>query len=332
MNKLSLLLMALVVFSSACVSLSDMFQGSFGKTTVEETADIVVMQSKQTIPNPPVLAGNDFIVAFTLRNDDVKQDVSNVGLKLYNWGPCTANKDKFEPDPDEWTPDVPSNPKTYTRTFAELVPQQEESIELAFTAPSNQQIGFLRTTCPIKWLVEYKFSARSQDDFTIISATKQKQLQRAGQPWEGTDEAPLAGIGPVKVLFRWLSQIPVQSKGPLQFTLQVVDRGPGWSKEAAKGSMFLKIPLDWGDEGNACTDKFERIDDENAFAVYRNAKAINLIKRESAEISCKFRAPNLDDPLTALNVPERSYLVVSNITDYNYQMFDEQAVDINPSQ
>ena len=66
---------------------------------------------------------------------------------------------------------------------------------------------------------------------------------------------------------------------------------------------------------------------ENNYVIYTNIEVINLYKRETSKIICRFTAPDLDKTGT----PEKSYLFSTNITGYKYRLPDEQTVHIKPS-
>ncbi|MDD5416381.1 MAG: hypothetical protein PHU12_00200 [Candidatus Aenigmarchaeota archaeon] len=345
----------LVVTVSGCVDFPG-FSSLFGtnQQTVEQSPDIIIMKDVNVIPNPPIMAGNDFSLTFILKNQDMSgQEIKNVDLKLYNWGVCEP---KYTDDQINFYPDGWEEKEGYwINTFDEMTSQEEQLIELEFTAPSNERIGKLSADCPIKWEVSYDFSAISQDDFAVISRERNKELAKAGLTWEGSDQPEYVGIGPVKLYYRFNTPMPVQSGSSIQFALWAEDRGVGIYPKILANTMFIKVPKEWVssdfDTANAsCKGGFEVLTseqlttgtlpnsatayaiadvgvDKDDYVTYTNYKDISFINRKTPEIICSFTAPDLD----TAGVPEKTYLFSANVTDYNYKVLEDQTVNIKPS-
>ncbi|MCD6477261.1 MAG: hypothetical protein J7K26_03865 [Candidatus Aenigmarchaeota archaeon] len=230
-----------IVFVSGCIEGFDLSRMGFETSgpLSEQSADILVTKNIQTIPSSPILAGNEFSTIFELKNNDNIKTIENAQIKLFDWGACTPLIDEFVPS--GW--EKPGS--YYIYTYDSLAPTQEERIEMVFKAPDNQRIGYLDADCNIKWETSYNFKAISQDDFTIISKTRLKELQRAGQSWQGTDQPQYVGIGPIKLYFDFKTPMPVQSKGSIQFSVKAVDKGSGTFATIPKGLLQIRVPEDW---------------------------------------------------------------------------------------
>lgn len=350
----------LVLSVSGCIEGFEGLSSFFGPTqpTVEQTPDILITTNQRVIPNPPVLADSEFTVMFTLKNQDQTQDLKNVGVKLYDWGTCIPVEEDGKPNflPDGWKKET----GYYTMDFANFFAAEEKVIEFNFMAPDNQRIGNIGTDCPIKWEVNYNLNARSQDDFTVISKERKRELDVAGSSWTGTNQPQYVGIGPIKMYFDFKTPMPVQSTSSIQFGVKVIDKGVGTYPKIAANTMFIKVPKEWvenmDDATSACTTGFQLIGkstsgtapggtipvkgtgeitaaaiyaqvDVDGYVVYTNSVDINLYQRESSEIICRFRAPDLDTE----NIPEKTYTVSANITDYNYKIVGSRSVNIKPS-
>lgn len=326
----------LVLSVSGCVNFGG-FSSWFGPTqpTVEQTPDILVTSNQRIIPTPPILADSEFTVMFTLRNQDQTQDLKNVGVKLYDWGTCTPVEEDSVPKflPTGWEKDT----GFYSINFENFFAAEEKVIEFNFMAPNNQRIGNIGTDCPIKWEINYYLSARSQDDFTVISKDRKRELDVAGSSWTGTNQAQYVGIGPIKMYFDFKTPMPVQSKSSIQFGVTVVDKGVGTYTKIADHSMYIKIPEEWmtntADPAVACTTGFVPVMSgtnykvEEGYALYTNSEPINMYQRETSEIICRFTAPDLDEA----NIPEKTYYVSANVTDYNYKLVGSMTANIKPS-
>ena len=370
----------LVISVSGCIEGFEGFTSIFGgpeQPAIEQKPDIIIMKGLSVIPTPPVMAESEFTLLFTMKNQDESVSIKDVNVKLYNWGICEPEEididgaayADFLPDAEKWTTaDEAKDLGYYLRTFDEFVPREEKVIEWNFEAPTNARIGRIEADCPIKWEIDYTFSARSQDDFAVISETQKKQMDRAGLVWEGTDQAQYVGSGPVTIYYDFKTDMPVQSLSSIQYTLTVVDRGVGIYPKVETGTMFIKVPKEWIENvdiaDKACTDTFALVEAgsgeesapakkevkteetdgegnivekadiidinaavENDYVIYNNVKPITLHQRESPEIICRFKAPDLDE----INIPERTYFFSSNITDYSYRLTDEKTIHIKPT-
>ena len=254
-HLIPLLALILIVSVSGCIEGMDLFQMGMSGPVAEAQADIIITKSVQVLPSSPIIAGNDFTVSFDIKNQDTVQEIKDINIKLYDWGLCKPVIEQFLPD--DWS----STSSYYSYVFDELVPHQEERIELTFDAPENSEIGSLEADCPIKWETSYKFSANSQDDFNVISEDRQRELQRAGQSWSGINQPQYVGIGPLKTYFDFKTPMPVKSDGLIQFSVKVTDKGNGIYPEVEEGSMFIKVPKAWIDLsdpnwGDACGRKY----------------------------------------------------------------------------
>lgn len=309
-----------------------------GNNVVQRTPDLIITKDMKTIPNPPVTADNDFSVLFTIENQDNISSVDNVNIMVYNWGICkvksTGSKPDFEPDPTLWS-DYPNS--SYTRTFDYMAPLEEQQIEMRFTAPSNEEMGSIPQVCPIKWIIDYKFFAVTQDSFTVISKTRLNELQRSGQSWSGTIAPQEQGIGPIKITDEFTTSLPAQAKSTITFKFRISDLGAGTFTKVDKDSMYFKVPIEWtssltdAQRANPCSGagNFTMIEADNGkgYTVYRNYnKEIQLTDKQSSQIICNFKAPDLD----SINIPEKSYLIFFNITNYTYKLTGETSVDVAP--
>lgn len=328
---LTFLLMAVVAIAG-CVGMPNAFKGIFGPSqpAVEQTPDLLIFSSKGTMPSQPISADTDFTIWTELKSqaEPGSPPLTNVKVSLYDWGLCDVIGN-FQPDSTGWK--FENNKWTYT--FSEFVPNQLERIEFGFRAPDNTRIGNIEADCPIRWQVEYKTSSRSQDDFDIISQSRLRELQRIGESPSWKDQPQYVGIGPVKIYFDWKTPGPVVSGGTIQFSIRVVDKGIGSYGTIDKKTMRLTVPADWkskeGKEwelGDKPCSKFEVVA-MGADIILKNSEPINLINRQTPEIVCTFKAPDLD----AKNIPEKSYVVSAEIRDYSYKLMEEQVVHIKPS-
>ena len=151
-------------------------------------------------------------------------------------------------------------------TFDEFFGNEEKVIEFNLKAPTNQRMGNIETDCPIRWETNYTFSAHSQDDFTLISKTRKREFDQAGEAPSVINQPQYVGIGPVKIYYDFKTPMPVQSLSSIQFGVTVVDKGSGIYPRIESNTMFIKVPKEWvenvEDATEACTTGFELIGKE----------------------------------------------------------------------
>ncbi len=325
-NMIPILSIALIVLVSGCVGSGDFFSAFTGERgeTIEQSPDIIVIEKIGTIPSGTVRAGTQVTTYFNLRNQGEvgSPALTDVLVKLYNWGECDPVKANFEPNPNKWT----ASSASYEYTFDELVPNQVERIEMYFEVPTSEEIGFIEADCPVSWLVNYKFNARSNDDFVVISDERLNELQRAGESWSGSNLPQYIGIGPIKIYFSFKTPAPVREQNTIQFSVQVEDKGRGTYPEIANSTLYIKIPTAWENvagDTTPCGEKFTELANEDGNRIFQNNRPINLINRQTPELICEFKAPSLD-------IPERSYTVSANVTDYSYVTYGRLDVHVEP--
>jgi len=242
---LSLVLLSLV-FVSGCTDFPGMESlfgpGEGGEKVVEESPDILVIENKNIIPNPPINANDDFTLSFTVKNQDDISEVENVEMQLYDWGVCKPGDNA----------DFTSETGKYTKPLGAggtLSPQQEDYVELEFTSPDNDQIAEMEATCPVRYRVNYDYEAKTQVDMMVISKEELKQKERAGESVYFTPTETI-GRGPIKVYIRFGKSSPVETGEVLPVFIDIEDKGSGSIGSEIKnevGGEVLRfyVPIDF---------------------------------------------------------------------------------------
>ncbi len=357
MKRLVLALIA-VILVAGCVGDLDFFKSEItGPQTTELGSDIVTTQNINIIPNPPILAENDFTFTFEIKNQDDINEVEDVNVKLYDTGLCTP-------------------PSVTESAYSSLVPDQTEFIEWDLVAPTNAQIGSMQATCPLKYKVTYDYSAKTQVDSKIISETKLRQLQRAGETPEYTPNQ-IIGRGPIKIEFSFGANQPVRTDTTFPVYIRVEDKGSGLL-DFEKGdiptyALVLQVHKDFvpkscskfeevekkitgparcvgesGCERNTNEDDCEtdpynyclwRTPTEDVdlseilrdftpqpnYNYYWNNATIAMVKKRSTELRCSFTTPSED-----IVSDEKTYYFTA-FMDYTYKMDFEEEISINPT-
>src|SRR3990172_4672495 len=113
-----------IIFVSACVDLPGFGQGNV--QTTELPPDIIIVQNMNTIPNPPVNAKDQFTVSFEVKNQDDINEITNVGIQLFDYCLCSPQISAFTPT------DWPESGGVYSKDLGSFAPGQTEFIEWTF--------------------------------------------------------------------------------------------------------------------------------------------------------------------------------------------------------
>lgn len=308
--KIEALALFAIIAISACVNV----------TTTVLPPDIVIIQTVNTIPTPPINAGDQFSLSFEVKNQDTINEVSDVNVQLFDWGLCSPQSTSFTPT--DWT-----GSDVIYRDFGAFVPGQTEFIEWTFQAPTNDQIGRLQTTCPIRFKANYNFAASSQIDVQAISSDRLKQLQRSGETPTFTPTQTV-GVGPIKITFDFGAALPIRasnyssSNSTLPVFITVEDQGQGLFGDVPAKALLLKVPDSFV---LATCPKFSFDSNEGGYNIYKNSQSITMIKKKSTQLRCSFTVPREDQV-----VVEKTYFLSANMS-YNYSLTSEVDVSVNPT-
>lgn len=322
MQKLGLLFIVLsVVFIAGCVG--GPFQSLFGQPgeVHEAPPDIINVQNENVVPTPPVLAGDEFTVSFEVNNVDDINSVSNVNVMLYDWGLCNATK-LNQSEGGEWLRFAGEG--SYKQALNKLGPGQTKPLTMTLAAPTREQLANLPGRCPVKYKVTYDFTASSSTSAEVISATRLRELQSAGQSPTFTPTTDI-GRGPIKIYMAPISALPARSGSTLYVSIQVQNKGTGTYLNIPKGELSLKAPDTWK-LTDACGGEFANdTGPSNGYQIYTNSqlRGIDLVgtEKQTFEIRCGFEMPT---------VPEtKDYFLFANLP-YSYDLIREIGVDIKP--
>lgn len=181
-------------------------------------------------------------------------------------------------------------------------PQQVEFVEWVLTAPTNDAIAGMKATCPIRFKVDYTFTAISQVDINVIDTDKLKQLQRSGESYYITPKQSV-GIGPIKIYFEFSQPQPFKENSKVIMLVTVEDKGSG----LLVGGKITKIDVTANDESL-----------EINCAPTEN---VQVIRKRSQQIRCEVSTPGITE--------EKTYYVTAKL-DYSYSLDNEKKVSIIP--
>lgn len=212
----------------------------------------------------------------------------------------------------EWIGGGPGPEFTGEFTFA---PQQTETMEWWFEAPTNAQIVNMPYTCPIRYKIEYGMTAKTQTEVTVVDEAKLRELQRSGQYQQITPKQNVY-MGPVKIFFEFGLPQPVKEGDVMPLFITVEDKGSGritGGGNVATGNLKIKLPS--GFTVKSC-DKF------SGTTELTNTQQIPIIKKKSPQLRCAVQVPSVTDL--------RTYYIQAELT-YVYELDYQQDVQINPT-
>jgi hypothetical protein len=300
MKKIILLLTVLII--SGCVGMPDFF-GNFGtqKTKVkEQPLDVITVQNINTLPKPPINAGDQFSISFDVTNLEEERDVKEVGYKLLDTGLCNH---------------ISGNSKEKSFTInSPFVPKQDEFVEWTFSTPNPADLAYINSKCPVRFKVNYSFDAISEIEVDVISVEKYNQLQQSGGFQTFVPTLSL-GRGPLRILMEFGASLPVKTDTTLPIYVTVEDKGTGLYATIPRRALTVKVPEDFVLETPSCGERFECSDKE----CYNN-ETIMMIERKSPTFRCSFKTPN------TVTI-EKVYNIEASL-NYTYDITKQVDVDI----
>ncbi len=319
--KVYLLGLLAVMFVSACVDIP-----GFGERNIETTElppDILVVENVNTIPTPPINTNDQFTTSFEVKNQDDVNEVPNVFIQLFDYGLCIPLKESFTPSTD-WV----EASGVHSLDLGSLVPGQTEFIEWTFQSPTNEEIGRLETTCPIRFKTSYNFSSISQIDVRAISSEKLKQMQRSGETPTFTPTQTL-GRGPIKISFSFGASLPIKASSAsfesiLPIFITVEDKGQGLFGDIPEKTLLLKVPASF--KVKEC-NKFDKVTSMSTSSIttYTNKDKIPMIRKKSPQLRCSFIVPDEEQV-----VVEKTYFLSANM-NYQYSLTNDIEVEVKPT-
>ena len=266
MKKMTFLL-ALIIISSGCI-----------QNGVELPQDILKIETLGVIPETPV-ANSTFTVTFLITNLDEIKEIENVKLTVYDSGMCESI--------------------TWGDSFTKIYPMSTEEIELAFKAPTNQELGNMPGRCSIKYKLAYDFNAETLTEVVVINENKLEELQKAGETVSVSPKT-IMGKGPIKIRTEIKEKQPILMDTTVPIVFNIENKGTG---------TFAVQP---GKELNISSGKI---------GMNCQEKTVSLINGKILPIACQLTTPRVVDMKT---------FYIKTSLPYRYSVQGEVDVDIKP--
>jgi len=270
MKKMTFLL-ALIIISSGCI-----------QNGVELPQDILKIETLGVIPETPV-ANSTFTVTFLITNLDEIKEIENVKLTVYDSGMCESI--------------------TWGDSFTKIYPMSTEEIELAFKAPTNQELGNMPGRCSIKYKLAYDFNAETLTEVVVINENKLEELQKAGETVSVSPKT-IMGKGPIKIRTEIKEKQPILMDTTVPIVFNIENKGTGtFEVKSIDGKKELNISSGLIDPP-VCQEK-----------------TVSLINGKILPIACQLTTPRVVDMKT---------FYIKTSLPYRYSVQGEVDVDIKP--
>lgn len=306
----------LVMLVAGCVEGGGSFWSIFGqKGQVREAPnDIITIQNENIVPQPPEIAGDEFSVTFEVKNVDDLNSVQDVTVQLFDWGLCSEEKMDTT-----WN----KTDSSFTKDLRRMAPGQSKPVEIMLKAPTATQLANLPGRCPVKYKVNYTFTAATSTSAEVISATRLRELQTAMEIPQFTPITDI-GRGPIKIYMEPVSSMPARTGSALTLAVQVQNKGTGTYSKVPEHALMLKIPNTWN-LTDGCGGEFE-LAESNDYNFYNNIQDIFLVGRDKQtyEIRCSFLMPSESEVRET-----KDYSLFANLT-YAYDLIRDLDIEVNP--
>lgn len=314
-----------VLLAAGCVGQTD----GGGGTTVG-SADVIVANAEPTIPSQPA-SGTAFTARFTVKNQDTEKTANDVGIWIFDTGRCTlktingadAAQLQIGTGSQLMWPGLNIQTASGYQHIVNFAPGRQEVVRLDMDAPTSEQIAGLPATCPIRYRVNYSFSAVSE--MTVQAISTDRLAAREAE----TGARPIftrtlnVGAGPIRVMLEPRSAMPVETGRTLRVEITVKNDGTGEFDKVEADTLLVTFDKDWlpvmDENQQACGGVF--IPTGNA-GEYTNVQAISLVQQQSNPITCEWTAPPVN--------MEKQYVMQARLP-YMYDYFGKEiTVPITP--
>ena len=292
-----------------------------GGTNIEP-ADVIVASNEPVIPSEPS-ADTIFTARFMVKNQHENNKANNVGVWIYDTGKCTLNKVNSltaEKVGGFWA-GLMIETSAGTEHITDFAPGQQESVRMDLKSPSSSETVNLAYSCPIRYMINYSFEAKSSVTTDVMALDRLKQIETQ------TGERPVytrtlnVGAGPIRIMLEPISSMPIEAGKTLRFEITLKNEGTGEYPSVMPDQLTLKVPKDFepvlDDNNRACGGFFwGGTPDGETIIKYTNGRKIDLIEKQANPITCEFTTK------TDVNI-EKEYVITANLP-YSYGYFGQE--------
>jgi hypothetical protein len=323
MKNLIIVLMAAVLIAGC----TGQWTPGQGGTTVEP-ADVMVAANEPTIPSAPA-AGSEFTARFTVTNQHKTNKATDVGVWIYDIGKCKLDRIgglDAQKTGGIW-PGLVLETGAGVANIEDFAAGQQEVVTMSMTAPSSSEIAGLSYNCPIKYFINYTYTAKSSVTVDVMSPSRLRQIETQLGERPVYTRTLNVGAGPIRVMFEPTSTMPIENGDKLSYQVTLKNDGTGDYASVLPGQLVMKLPKEFAaildQNGKACGGFFEGAGETDNVAAYKNFRKIDVIEMASNPITCEFTVP------TDVTV-EQEYAITAELP-YSYGYFGQViSVPITP--
>jgi hypothetical protein len=288
----------LVLLSSGCTSTDFCIPGLTCGTVVEETHDVIVIESLQALPSNVPPDGTIRLVAIVSNVADVNAEIKDVSVDVQLYDYCEGLFEK-----------IPDAELTQNKI---LLRGQKEQVEWTLKALPRTQVP-VKTECTLKIRARYPYATKSITTLHLIDyAEMQRRISEGTYKEIGSYQS--IGYGPIKpyITVEGTQPIPVSNNAiNAVLSLQVKNRGNGFLSPAGNTDPVIKredIEIYAVDSiAKKIAEQLKKCRDNDI-----PADGLKLIKGESTKIMCE-----LGKDIEIGNVPVESTKTIQVSIGFN---------------
>lgn len=276
---------------------------SFMKSGEEKEAptDVLEIQRKKVVPNPPIRSEDTFRYSFLLKNVYNEEDAKNVSVNLYDSGKCDMN--------DEGSKNI---------DIGTIYGGSTKEIDWEFTAPTNDELGNMAGSCGIKYSLSYDFNASTRADFTAVGQDALDRASRSGESIQ-TSTSVYKSQGPIKIDVNFQREQPFLNGTVVPVEIIIRNKGDGTPPSLANDDIEMFLDGDsFGSDENDCSYPTEDTGGDSNSLIF--------LEGSTPPIQC-----NIPRKHVTSQGPTEDHTFKVDINDYHYELMDQKRVSVKPT-
>ena len=303
------ILLIILIFSSGCTQ-GDIYQ-IIGWNVREEREvelnDILVVESKTSIPMSPVLPGSPVKLTYIIKNKDTDKSVRSVSTDIFDACMFEVKSGGFSGET--------------------IFPRGSKYVKYELMAPTREEIGNIKHVCDIKFYVDYDFSGNTLYDIVTINPEEIEKMQQAGKKVTLHVMKGL-GSGPIKLDAQVLGvKEGVIGGQEVPFEFIIANKGSGILKDnkMRAGQLHILFP-------QSMVGSCSNIDTENSagsFSCGASGADCECTNSEDIEIFKDKSSPIIFRVTTTIPEKYQTHTVRAKF-DYTYELRDSHKIEVRP--
>jgi hypothetical protein len=341
MRQLPLLLtLVLVLAVSGCTSLPGNFciPGFTCNTVVEESHDVIVIESLQALPSEVTDSGTIKLSAIVSNVANKNADITRVPVTVELYDYCEG---LFSISSASGGTKISEDKERIEMT---LLRGEKKQLDWTLNAAEKGRVP-VDTECKLKIRAKYQYATTSITTIHLINQAEMQRMLTDGS-YKKIGSYQSIGYGPIKPYINIEAEqpIPVEAGKPLNiaFTIQLVNKGNGFlstpsgtiTVNTASEPSIQHVTISTADKGDQISEDIARQLSEKIKKYINDNKAIKLVRGESAVIPHSFTVQNPKSP----SIEETKTIMASigssekgeAVNPYWYEFRKEVTVKVKP--